>query len=282
MKKFIMIFCTFAICAILISCLNRNSPNQVYADSNNCTDCISVIGFGEYCTTADTVEINFGLRLKDSTIENLYKQTSDKVKEITSALDEIDENIANNILTNGSFIRPIFDYGVTSYENLILFKTSTTNLDKINEITVALNNNGCCLGNISYTLSDTTEAYKIALQKAKENAINKASALHNNLELSKLYEQDLFCCMNTNQKNICVQARIVAVFNCCDSDSDEIESEFEINNNEDVEESNDTAETKQNEGHKETMIYKRKKSSKPKILPYVSEGEAYAKDKKIA
>ena len=200
----------------------------------NCEDCVAVIGFGEYCATPDTAEINFTLVSNNSSVDELFSQTNQKLEDIKNAVAEIDQEASNNIVKKHSSVYPVFHNSSVCYEHRVTFELKTTNLDVVDSIIVKLNNSGAYYyGDVCYTLSNTSEAYINALKDAKQNAIDKANALQSGLVLDKLIEESVFCCTRSDSSSICIQARVKAIFECEEIDNavEDTETQPEVQDN---------------------------------------------------
>ena len=247
MKKKLFIFAS-----ILISMLMIFAPTKdiVLADNLN-PEHIAVIGVGEVCVNANIAEIKFMLICKEQTIEEVSKCVEEKKQNIVNALSATEENLTTEI----SNLRSVFENGMQMFEKMLLLSYKTSNLENIDETINTLISNGAIYnGNICYSIEDYKSEYNKALQLAKEDAIEKANLLGNNLTLEKICEE-YFCYCNYSSTDNCIkiEARIKAVFES--ETSDEI-TEFETETSKELTETesetqNFETETDENENYYE-------------------------------
>ena len=227
-RKFFIILGTFL---ALILTFVPTSKGKVFAQNTN-PESVMVIGIGEVCVNPTVAEIRFMLVCKENSIEETSNCMNEKLQNIINALSENDANISENITTEISSIRPIFELGSQMFEQRECYKLKTNSIENINEILNTLVSNGALFrGDIYYCIEDYQSEYSKALNNAKQNAIEKANLLGNNLKLEKICE-DLFsysCCYSSANNCITIEARVKAIFK---SDSTTEQNNLESNDNE--------------------------------------------------
>lgn len=234
MKKKIFIIASFFLALIMIL-----APTKEKVLAQNSPECVAVIGVGEVCVNPTIAEIRFMIICKENSIAEVANCAKEKLQNITNALSEIDANISNNLSTEISSVRPIFENGVQVFEQRDCFIAKTTEIESVNEILSSLVSNGALFrGEISYSVEDYSSQYSKALEKAKQNAIEKASLFGSNLKLEKICE-DYYCysCFYSSANNcIKIEARVKAIFEKDES----LESETESENIEENEQNNES------------------------------------------
>ena len=191
----------------MLFCFGVISTNQdvVYADSNK----VFVSGESELTVKADTMEIEFFVKEVTEDFSNGQDKISSTFECMQDSLKQIDENIVCTITC--MCCNPKIKKESTIYEFEMCINVCTSQLDKMEEIIKSAGKCGAKgYSGVFYSLKDKKNLFDNAIENAKQDAINKARNMDKELELDKLFVQDVYCFeQNTN---IVVKAMVKANF----------------------------------------------------------------------
>ena len=143
---------------------------------------ITVSGTGEVRVSADTAVISLGVSARDKDVLKAQQRVNETISAIRKAMtgEGIKEE---NINTEYINIYAIYDYK-NDQEQLAAYEASSTLAIRVTDmesvgslIDAAFASGANTLNGISFSASDTTDAKSEALQKATEDAQNKAGIL---------------------------------------------------------------------------------------------------------
>lgn len=143
---------------------------------------ITVSGTGEVRVSADTAVISLGVSARDKDVLQAQQRVNETISAIRKAMtgEGIKEE---NINTEYINIYAIYDYK-NDQEQLAAYEASSTLAIRVTDmesvgslIDAAFASGANTLNGISFSASDTTDAKSEALQKATEDAQNKAGIL---------------------------------------------------------------------------------------------------------
>jgi len=262
-KKLIFISILLAICLTFSIFTTFTNNAKVYAEEN-CNLKIKVIGNGESCVKPDIATIKFNITTIGENAQDIEKQNSEKTNSIISALQNLGIN-KEDINSSSYSLFSKYEWENSKqvylgYEISNVLEIKTKNLDNITTIISTLTENEVNeILSINLSVEDTKNAYNLALEKALENAKNKAYSLtkNNNLHVCKIYEENLFNGLfNVNrydakslnnenylnqilQNEVCIKANILVEFCCnCNLNLENNTTENIVNkengNNEDI------------------------------------------------
>jgi len=178
MKKFFYIITSFILLVALM--VSKADFNNVYA-MNEFSSKITVSGTGEVQMIPDTVIVSMGVESTNKILTEAETENSCKINNIINIL--FDYGIEKeNIKTRNFNVFPKYDYNkgqsFIGYQvsNYLDFKTG--DIQGVGEIITKLTEAGAnCFNGVSFTVEDNELAYRQALEKAIDNAWNKAIAL---------------------------------------------------------------------------------------------------------
>lgn len=196
MKKIIIVCLVFMFSFLSINIVNSSSP--VLAES---IKFISVNGVGEICANPDFAKVNIGLQDTSNSFSEGQTKINNFYNNLNSEVLKLDENI--NIYVNYSSCYP-------SYENKDVYLVNanitieTSKLELIDQIITTAGDNGATnFCGVSYSISNIKTLYDQAIEKAMEDAFNKASAINKDITLVCVNNVDVYSCSN-GEKDSCV------------------------------------------------------------------------------
>ena len=158
--------------------------------------CICVVGNASKLLSPDSATIFASVSSCDSDISIAKNTNNEKFQNIISTLDELGVS-KDNISLDDYNTMPRFSFSftnsLTEYCSSLRFSVKVDNLDNLNEIITALNEN-VNINDIRYEVSNLDEEYTNVLNLAVENAKSKAIALagREDLNISCIKEERLF------------------------------------------------------------------------------------------
>lgn len=195
--------------------LELNSTNtKGFAEILENIQLITVLGEGIYITNPDTAEISFGIQTRAKTIAEGYEEIKSIYNKFIETLNSIDNISTQSFVINYSSAYPVQNSPVCEYQFNCNFSIKTKELSQIDNIIKKASEAGInSYNNVCYTIDDKTNAYNEALKIAKENALNKVSALYTNAVLKELQEVSIYTYTAPNAEGIIsVEARLKAKF----------------------------------------------------------------------
>ena len=204
---------------------------------------VIIVGCGEVEVEPDTIQINFGIRSREQTLQQAQTKLSETFKNVVSKIQEIDPKAEVYVNYSSSF--PVAENGLLSYEFDCCIVAKSNQVDKKDALVENIASAGATsIYNTSYSLQNKIEAYKKALIQAKENADEKVKALFETSTLKGLKEESCYSCYdNGRNEKIKVCAKIKAIYDVGSSTQNSIET-TSVNNTENVKK--DKAETSEN------------------------------------
>lgn len=202
--------CSFLIALIAIcSCCFFKSINPVYAENH--LQLIIVEGIGKEEFTADCAIIRFNINVTSedfdkgqNTINNAFEEISNEAKEINA------ENLA--YITYSSCY-PIYKDSLKTYEFSCGVNVKTKQIDSVNKIIQMTSTKGeICYYGTDYSIENEKELYQSALNNAKQDAISKANALSENVELKAIIGTKIYTNTYEESGKIIVEASIKCIF----------------------------------------------------------------------
>ena len=129
-------------------------------------------------------------------------------------MNSIDNISTQSFVINYSSAYPVQNSPVCEYQFNCNFSIKTKELSQIDNIIKKASEAGInSYNNVCYTIDNKTNAYNEALKIAKENALNKVSALYTNAVLKELQEVSIYTYTAPNAEGIIsVEARLKAKF----------------------------------------------------------------------
>lgn len=202
--------------------LELNSTNtKGFAEILENIQLITVLGEGIYITNPDTAEISFGIQTRAKTIAEGYEEIKSIYSKFIETLNSIDNISTQSFVINYSSAYPVQNSPVCEYQFNCNFSIKTKELSQIDNIIKKASEAGInSYNNVCYTIDNKTNAYNEALKIAKENALNKVSALYTNAVLKELQEVSIYTYTAPNAEGIIsVEARLKAKFIVNSNDS---------------------------------------------------------------
>ena len=173
--------------SILTACLLCFSMPQSFAEQNENISIISVEGSGAVTGTPDTATISIGVttKAKDSSeAQNTNASKATAIQNAIKALGVSDKDIATR---NYSF-RPTYERDSAGKSKLSGYEVSNTISVKIKDLSktgtvidTALNNGASHVNSLDFSISNTKNLRKHALNQAVEDARDKAEIIANGL-----------------------------------------------------------------------------------------------------
>ena len=204
---------------------------------------VIIVGCGEVEVEPDTIQINFGIRSRERTLQQAQTKLSETFKNVVSKIQEIDPKAEVYVNYSSSF--PVAENGLLSYEFDCCIVAKSNQVNKKDALVENIASAGATsIYNTNYSLQNKIEAYKKALIQAKENADEKVKALFETSTLKGLKEESCYSCYdNGRNEKIKVCAKIKAIYDVGSSAQNSIET-TSVNNTENVKK--DKAETSEN------------------------------------
>lgn len=209
MKNKILKYSFLTTLIMICSCCFIKNVNPIYADTN--LQMVIVEGTGKAEFTADCAIIRFNISAisedfdkGQNTINNTFEEISKGAKEINP------ENLAYITYTS---CYPIYNDSLKTYEFSCGVNVKTKQIDSVNNIIQMISTKGeICYYGTDYSIEDEKELYQSALNNAKQDAISKANALSENLELKAIIGTQVYT--NNYEKNgkVIIEATIKCIF----------------------------------------------------------------------
>jgi len=142
---------------------------------------ITVEGKGEVVVIPDIAEITVYVRTQGEDAKTALAENNDIMAAVTLVLDEYaipkEDRTTQNVRTS-----PIYDYSqeqekITGYSAYCSLNILSRQVDRAGEMVSRLVEAGAQVGNVSFDVEDTTQAYHEALQLAMEDARKRADVL---------------------------------------------------------------------------------------------------------
>lgn len=180
MKKFfITIVCLMLIVVGAVG-ITMSSPVDAVASAESVSK-ITVNGVGEIKLAPDMATISLGVETLNESLATAQKENSEGITNLINAIKDFGIK-EEDIKTKNFYVYQRYDYSqgekFLGYQvsNYIDFKTK--DVDNVGTIVNKLLESGANkFSGISFSIEDYESAYKLALEKALENAKNKASAI---------------------------------------------------------------------------------------------------------
>ena len=191
----------------MLFCFGVISTKQdvVYAEQSK----VFVSGESELTVKADTMEIEFFVKEVTENFSNGQDKISGTFDCMQKSLKQIDENIVCTITC--MCCNPRMKKDSTMYEFEMCINVCTSQLDKLEEIIKTAGECGAKgYSGVFYSIKDKKNLFDNAIEGAKLDAINKARNMDKELELDKLFVQDVYCFEQNS--NIVVKAVVKANF----------------------------------------------------------------------
>ncbi len=234
MKKFFVCLICLLLCvtgAIGLVSIESNTleVGAVQAESVNK---ITVTGSGEVRLVPDVAIVSLGVETLNESLSVAQKENADNISNLITILKDLGVP-EENIKTKNFYVYQRYDYSQGekfigyNVSNYLDFKTK--DVDNVgNLISKLLENGANRFSGISFTIDNYDEAYNMALEKALENAKNKAKAITNSEIVSSeiceegsysMITRDSYSFSNSSSDNmsimkgeICIKANIKVIF----------------------------------------------------------------------
>lgn len=196
MKKIIIFSCILMFTILSLNLLNVN--HNVLADE---IKYISVNGIGEICVSPDFAKVNIGLQDTANSFSEGQTSINNFYNNLNSEISKLDESI--NVYVNYSSCYPSYDN-----RNIYLVNANitieTSKLDLIDKIISTAGDNGATnFCGVSYSISNIKSLYDQAIEKAMDDAFNKATAVNKDITLVCVNNIDV-CSYSEGEKDSCV------------------------------------------------------------------------------
>lgn len=141
---------------------------------------IEVVGDGEIIAVPDFATIVLGVSVRADTAENASKACQEEV--LRAIFAALEQGISHDeILQRGTEIEPAINEnreGIANYTATDVLTVSIDRVDMADQILAALMDAGTYeFKSLTYSLTESSEAYRNALAKAMEDALSKATVL---------------------------------------------------------------------------------------------------------
>ena len=185
---------------------------------------VIIVGCGEVEVEPDTIQINFGIRAREESLQQAQTKLNESFKTVASKIQEVDPKA--EVYVNYSSLFPVAEKGLLSYEFDCCIVAKSNQIDKKEALVESIASSGATsIYNISYSLQNKIEAYKKALIQAKENADEKVKALFETSTLKGLKEESCYSCYdNGKNEKIKICAKIKAVYDVGSSTQNLVET----------------------------------------------------------
>lgn len=206
MKK-ILIYASIFV-AILLSVINI-TKGFVFADSN--LQMLIVEGEGKVEVSATTVTLHFYINVTSEDFDKGQNEINQTYETLSNKAKEINTN--NLVYITYSSCYPRFNDSLKIYEFSCGINIKTNNLDSVNNLIEQASKSGnVSFNGKDYSIDDESSQYANALTKAKEDAINKAKALDDNLSLKAIINTCVYTNSYEQSGKIIINATIKGVF----------------------------------------------------------------------
>ena len=140
-------------------------------------DFFTVEGVGKVTVVPDTAIVDLGINVQSPTVKSAQTQANTVIKDITSALKDLDID-AQDLKTSNYSIYPQYDYAagrnrITGYQVNVSLTVKVRDIDKVNQVIDAATAKGAnTIGGILLTVDETKQ--KELKQQAREQAVKEA------------------------------------------------------------------------------------------------------------
>lgn len=146
-----------------------------------------VTGEGKVTVTPDVAKINLGIEDSGLSLKTVQDSVNKKSQSLITTLKSLGLT-DKDIKTTNYNLYPQYDFNnpmqkITGYQVSINYEVTIKNLDKVNDVLVAVTNSGAnMIGQVTFEVNDVTqkeklqEARVLAIKEAKEKAQGLASA----------------------------------------------------------------------------------------------------------
>ncbi len=180
MKKFFITIVCLMLVVVGAVGVTMTSPVEAITSAESVSR-ITVNGVGEIKLAPDMAVISLGVETLNESLATAQKENSQSISNLINAIKDFGVK-EEDIKTKNFYVYQRYDYSqgekFLGYQvsNYIDFKTK--DVDNVGTIVNKLLESGANkFSGISFSIEDYESAYKLALEKALENAKNKASAI---------------------------------------------------------------------------------------------------------